>query len=85
MKYQIIQHNKSGTKLLGAYRETFSDALAYVRTLGRYEGLSYVGSFPMFRNEKGRLYTIQGSVEIGVSRVVCSLDKKELEAAGLVA
>jgi hypothetical protein len=82
MKYQAIKHNKTGSRLM-MLCDTLSQAQFQMTKKGAlFNGLSYVGNFPTFMDEKHRLYSIQGAVEIGNSHVVCSLDKKEMEMMG---
>jgi len=78
MKYQVVKNNKTGARLLSLH-STLDEAHTALKQLGaRFEGLSYYGGFPTFKDEKGKVYSIQGFVE-GMN-VVCSLPQKEIEA-----
>lgn len=82
MKYRAIKHLKTygKSKVLG-YFATLSEAVGAIKANGaRFEGLSYIGSFPMYRNEK-YTFSIQGYVPMDLGGgVVCSIPQKELEA-----
>lgn len=79
MKYQAVKQLKTKTKLLRMC-DTLAEADMLIRSHGgRYEGLSYIGSFPTYRDEQNRIYSIQGAVLFRDRSVICSLDQKELE------
>ena len=81
MKYQAIKHLKTTSKVLG-YMDTIEEAHALILKKGaRFDGISYIGGFPTFRDDRGKVYSIQGFVPIGLGDgVVCSLPQKEVEA-----
>ena len=81
MKYQIIKHNKTGSKKL-AMVNTMAEAKEFVKNIDTknlgmlFNGLSYIGQFPTFVDNKNKIYSIQGSVD-GLG-IVCSLPKEDL-------
>jgi hypothetical protein len=89
MKYQALEALKTKTKLLKMC-DTLPEAISVITSLGaRFESLTYIGGFPHFvrlpagTETRQRHYEIQGSCDMGNGQsVVCSLDKKELEAVG---
>ena len=85
MKYQAIKHNKTGTRLLKLC-DTLLEAVEVIKSTGaKYVELSYVGGFPVYRDQKGKGYTIQGAhVFDNGQYVVCSLDAKDLDPRVLV-
>jgi hypothetical protein len=78
MKYQVIKHNKTGTRQL-ALVDTIEQAKAYMTELGaRFWAISYMGGFPIFKDAKEKQYSIQGyALPWGI---VCSIPQKEAEA-----
>lgn len=75
MKYQVIKHNKSGTRQLAVYESLESAKLLLAGKLNaHYKGLSYIGQFPLYKDfTKGLTYSIQGWTLVGGTPVVCSL------------
>ncbi len=78
MKYQLLQHLKTKTKVLEIY-DTLAECKSFAKQDGvKFEGLSYVGNFPTFSDNSGKFYSIQGLAE-GLN-IVCSLPKGEAES-----
>lgn len=82
MKYQAIKHLKTygKAKVLGFFPTLQEAKEAILKEGAQFEGLSYIGNFPMYRNEK-YTFSIQGYVAMDIGGgVVCSIPQKELEA-----
>lgn len=77
MQYQVIKHLKTKKKLIKLC-DSLQEAINTINANGgRFNHLSYVGGFPVFRDDHNHLFSIQGLV----SNIVCSINKKELELA----
>jgi hypothetical protein len=79
MQYQIVKHNKTGSRTLGFY-PSVADTKCAMSKLGlQFREVSYMGGFPVYADPKGKTHSVQGYAEtVGV---VCSLpdeDVKEL-------
>lgn len=72
MKYQAIQHLKTKSKLLGLF-DSFAEARKAITDRGGvFQKFTYVGGFPLYENEKGQTFTVQGyALPWGV---VCSFE-----------
>lgn len=83
MKYQLLRHNKTGSRLL-AMLDSMDEVKQKIAGMGlRFEGLSYIGGFPTFSDGKRKTYSVQGAVMFDTgSHVVCSLPQKEAESFG---
>ena len=82
MKYQLIKQLKTKSKQI-ILVDRVEDMKVIVREKGlRFEGLSYVGGFPMFTDANLYNYSVQGYCELGYGKngIVCSLDKKVAES-----
>lgn len=78
MLYQAIKHLKTKSKLLGKF-PSLVEAVQEIRATGaQFTGFSYIGGFPTFRDENGKTYSVQGSVQ-GLG-IVCSIPDTELKA-----
>lgn len=83
MKYQVIKHLKSSSRVL-AIVGTLEEAKATLyeklpkNTGIRFAGISYIGGFPQYEDTKGKMYSIQGYAEPW--GIVCSLPQKEVES-----
>ncbi len=77
MKYQLIQHLKTKSKVLTMY-DTLADCHQFAdQEAITFVGLNYIGNFPIF-NGNGKVYSIQGyDTNYGI---VCSLPKGEAES-----
>jgi hypothetical protein len=77
LKYQAIQHLKTKTKLLGLY-DTLKEAIGIIESRGGiFDGISYIGSFPIYKDPQSHIYSVQGFVEHW--QLVCSLPDAEVE------
>lgn len=77
MKYQVLKKLKTKNKLLKLC-DTIEEAKEVLKQTGaRFNGLSYIGNFPTFMDDKRTIYSIQGRVE-GYG-IVCSIPQKEVE------
>jgi len=75
MKYQLIKHNKTGSKQVSLL-DTLKEAQHAIVSQGlRFIELSYIGGFPLFADDKGKNWSIQGQVD-GM-QIVCSLHKDD--------
>ena len=75
MKYQLIKHLKTKTKLLKMF-ETVQEAKKYIESTGaRFNGLSYIGQFPIYVDGHSK-YSIQGYHE--EYKIVLGLNKEDL-------
>lgn len=81
MKYQAIKHNKTGSRALGMYATITEAHKAIQAKGGRFWAISYLGGFPTFKDDKNKIYSIQGYAEPW--GVVCSVPQKEVEALQL--
>src|SRR3990167_5801264 len=79
MKYQVIKHLKTKTKQEALY-ETLDAArlLLSGKLAATFSGVSYIGQFPLFHDEKGTTYSIQGFSE--PHGLVCSLSNEDVRA-----
>jgi len=78
MKYQAIKELKTKRKTLGVY-ETLQEAHDTIKNAGAtFSRLSYMGNFPMYKDDKGYIYTIQGKHE--TAGIVQSINDEELSA-----
>ena len=75
MKYQLIKHNRTGSKQV-ALLDTLKEAQEAVNGQGlRFVELSYIGGFPVFTDSKGKSWSVQGQVDN--MQIVCSLHKDD--------
>lgn len=81
MRYKAIKHLKTTSKEL-AITDSLASAHEVIKKAGGvFAGFSYMGGFPCFRDEKGKVYSIQGAVVMTEGRhVVCSIPEAELQA-----
>jgi len=81
MKYQLIKHNKSGSKLVKMY-DSLDEVKKAIAVQGlRFESLSYVGGWPLFTDNNRKVWSVQGAAMFDTGDyVVCSLPQKEAES-----
>lgn len=78
MKYQLIRHFKTVSRVLTVY-DTLEDCHKFASQESVvFTGLNYIGNFPIFNDNRGWVYSIQGLVD-GLN-IVCSLPKGEAES-----
>ncbi len=80
MKYQVIKHLKTKTKVLDIC-DTMNEADRVITEQdAMFKGFAYIGGFPIFYDDIGRRYSIQGLVPlVDGGGVVCSIPHKELK------
>lgn len=77
MKYQLIRHFKTVSRVLTVY-DTLADCHKFAdQDTVKFNGLNYIGNFPIFNDNRGWVYSIQGLSDLGI---VCSLPKGEAES-----
>lgn len=80
MQYQLLRHNKTTkSRRIGLYPEPNAVLPAIYALKLSFFGMSYIGNFPMYRDAKGRSYSVQGLADINKTvSVVCSLPEEAL-------
>lgn len=77
MKYQALKHNKTNVRGLGLF-STIQEAVQTIKENGaQFHGTSYMGGFPLFKDIKGKMYSIQGYAEPW--GIVCSIPEVDLQ------
>lgn len=78
MQYQVVKSLRRGSKTVATYG-TLLEAHRYLvgdKVDATYIGVSYMGGFPIYKNERMQQFSIQGLAPIG-GGVVCSLPAAE--------
>ena len=76
MKYQLLKHNPSGRRSSLGMFDTINEAKKELaRRELSFKELSYIGGFPIYEDDLGITYSIQGFADIGM---VCSLSGEAL-------